>query len=52
MSHILQFGDATTSYAGHEGETACPRNSVTPLRFCFDRNSEMEVHRELSDVLN
>jgi hypothetical protein len=34
---------------------ACPRNSVTPLRFCsfyFDHNSEMEGCRELSDVLN
>jgi len=33
-------------------KSACPRNSDTPLRFCFDRNSEMEVRRELSDVLN
>ncbi len=35
--------------------TACPRNTFTPLRFCsfyFDRNSEMEGRRELSDVLN
>jgi hypothetical protein len=35
--------------------TSCPRNSVTPLRFCwfcFDHNSEMEGLRELSDVLN
>ncbi len=34
---------------------ACPRNFVTPLRFCsfcFDRNSEMEGLREVSDVLN
>ncbi len=35
--------------------SACPRNSVTLLRFCsiwFDCNSEMEGRRELSDVLN
>jgi hypothetical protein len=30
----------------------CPRNSVIPLRFCFDHNSETEGRRELSDVLN
>ncbi len=29
-------------------QTACPRDSVTPLRFY----SEMEGRRELSDVLN
>jgi hypothetical protein len=32
--------------------TACPRNSVTPLRFCFDHNFEMEGRRELIDVLS
>jgi len=34
------------------GLSACPHNSVKPLRFCFDHNSEMEGPRELSDVLN
>jgi hypothetical protein len=32
--------------------TACPRHSVTLLRFCFDRNSQLEGPRELCDVLN
>jgi hypothetical protein len=32
--------------------TACPRDSDTLLRFCFDCNSEMEGRRELCDVLN
>jgi hypothetical protein len=32
--------------------SACPRNFITSLRFCFVRNSEMEGRRELSDVLN
>jgi len=32
--------------------SACPRNSVTSLRFCFDHNSEIKGRRELSDVLN
>ncbi len=31
---------------------ACPRNSVTPLRSCFNRNSEIEGRRELSGVVN
>jgi hypothetical protein len=32
--------------------TARPRNSVTPLCFCFDRNFEIKDCRELNDVLN
>jgi len=32
--------------------TTCPRNSVKPLRFGFDHNSEMEGFRELSHGLN
>jgi hypothetical protein len=33
-------------------QTTCPRNSITPLHFCFDHNSEMEGRREMSNVLN
>jgi hypothetical protein len=36
-------------------DSACPRNCVTPLRFCLfclDRNCEMEGSGELIDVLN
>ncbi len=40
------------SYLSQFCKSACPRNFVTPLGFCFDRNSEMEGRRELSDVLN
>jgi len=39
----------------HENKTVCPRNSVPPLRFFsfyFNRNYEIEVCRELDDVLN
>ncbi len=32
--------------------TACQRNSVKPLCFCFDLNYEMEGRRELNDILN
>ncbi len=41
-----------TGSCSRNSKSACPRNSVTPLRFCFECDSEMEGLRELSDVLN